>query len=227
MNKFHYITLLLLLVPLFCIGQEEAVFSPISNSTNRPFTYELFASASYSFTNIAETENRWYSMRNSINDYTTTEFGINAHLFRMNSLLLYSFGAGYSRTSLFFTKDNSSSNGVYTHWTYANIAIGLNKYLLLGSDMRLFLSSSPINNNGFNYVWFNNDYFNKFSCSIYLEGRLLLSHLYVGVRVGAYPIPMFNANKIAYYTLRRTNVERFYFAVSTGFRIFTQQNHLK
>ncbi len=228
MQKSLFI-LLFLMVSCFCFGQEGGIFSPLQKNTNNPVIYDLwiFARIQRPFM-----ENKWYSSPHEIPEYSSSlGFGIETNISRVKSKWYFTLGAGYNQINFSFDKDQNSSNGIKTHWTFAEVALDYNMgdatHMFIGLETNFFLTGKAHSEDGVSYVWFNNDCLNRFSYSYYLGVKLAFTYFSIGVKIGSSPVPVVNSDKVAYYTLKKESPSTSYLAFLLEYRIFSQRNKLK
>lgn len=153
--------------------------------------------------------------------------GFGADLYKDRGFLLEG-NIGYSYGSIAYSQKLFPSSNVKTHWmTFdANIShtIIYDGMFYGGVKSSVYLGGSINNADNYSFEGFYDDCFNPATFIPYFGFRLRFQYIKFDVRIGSQVVPFLNTNRIAYHNMHKTYVNRLYFELGLGVRLFSTSN---
>lgn len=231
--KIHLFAIVLVVLP-FNVALSQDVGGNIHVSDIQQTTINVWRTDVYTFGTWSSYKNAnlWTANNNTGKDNSDhylsfVEIGIGADLYKERGFLLEG-NIGYSYGSLAYTRDLFPSSNVKTHWiTFdANISyiLGLDGMFYGGIKSSVFMGSSINNADNYSFEGFYDDCFNRATFIPYFGLRLRFQYIKFDARLGGQVVPYLNANKIAYHNMHKTHVDRLYFEIRFGVKLFSTSN---
>lgn len=231
--KRHLYAIALIVLPLnFALAQEvkhNIHISDIQHTRVKLWRLDVYTFGTWSSYKNA---NLWTANNNIGKDKSDCylsfiELGVGADLYKDRGFLLEG-NIGYSYGSLAYTRNLFPSSNVKTHWiTFdANIShtLLLDGMFYGGIKSSVFMGSTISNADNYSFEGFYDDCFNHATFIPYFGFRLRFQYIKFDVRIGSQVVPFLNTNRIAYHNMHKTYVNRLYFELGLGVRLFSTSN---